>query len=114
MFENILFTDRYKPLPNAEQKLHFLDLQLELLEDFRVRLIQVKGTFQNPLGDCYCSILNTSHYVAEVLREWSELVVSKILSFWNFYLEISVKILIIFRSDCCLPVKHLKKILLSV
>jgi len=69
-------SDRYKPLPTAELKLRFLDLQLELLEDFRVRLIQVKDSYHNPLGDCYCSILNTAHYVAEVLREWSELVVS--------------------------------------
>lgn len=115
VLENILFTDRYKPLPNAEQKLQFLDLQLELLEDFRVRLIQVKGTFQNPLGDCYCSILNTSHYVAEVLREWSELVVSRFLVFLEFVSgNQSVKILIIFLGDCRLPVKHLKNLLFSV
>ena len=74
-----LFTDRYKSLPHSSQKLSFLDLQLELLEDFRVRIIQVKDNTHNPYSDCFCSILNTAHYVTEVLREWSELVVSNCL-----------------------------------
>ncbi|WAQ97395.1 RINT1-like protein [Mya arenaria] len=72
----LTITDRYKPLPHPTQQLQFLDLQLELLEDFRVRLTQVKNDTHNPLDQRYSAILNTAHFVAEVLREWSELVES--------------------------------------
>jgi len=41
-----------------------------------VRLTQVKNDTHNPLAQRYAAILNTAHFVAEVLREWSELVVS--------------------------------------
>ncbi|XP_053393642.1 RAD50-interacting protein 1-like isoform X2 [Mercenaria mercenaria] len=79
----LTITDRYKPLPHSSQKLCFLDLQLELLEDFRVRIIQVKDNTHNPLSDCFCSILNTAYYVTEVLREWSELVFFLQLQFYR-------------------------------
>ncbi|XP_060571734.1 RAD50-interacting protein 1-like [Ruditapes philippinarum] len=79
----LTITDRYKPLPHSSQKLSFLDLQLELLEDFRVRIIQVKDNTHNPFSDCFCSILNTAHYVTEVLREWSELVFFLQLQFYR-------------------------------
>ena len=68
-------SDRYKSLPEPALQLEFLDLQLELLEDFRVRLNQVKNNTHNILSGQYCAILNTAHFVADVLREWSELVV---------------------------------------
>ncbi|XP_041364407.1 RAD50-interacting protein 1-like [Gigantopelta aegis] len=68
-------TERYKPLPEATSKLQFLGLQLELLEDFRIRIVQVmKQETHSPTGACFSSILNAVHYVIEVLREWSELV----------------------------------------
>ena len=70
-------SDRYKPLPHPSHKLQFLDLQLELLEDFRIRIVQVKDNTHNPLGERYCAIMNTAYYITEVLREWSELVVSE-------------------------------------
>ncbi|KAL4240719.1 RAD50-interacting protein 1 [Mactra antiquata] len=79
----LTITDRYKPLPHSTQKLLFLDLQLELLEDFRFRITQVKDNTHNPLSDCFCSILNTAHYVVEVLREWSELVFFLQLQFYR-------------------------------
>ncbi|KAH3863718.1 RAD50-interacting protein 1-like [Dreissena polymorpha] len=70
----LTITDRYKSLPEPALQLEFLDLQLELLEDFRVRLNQVKNNTHNILSGQYCAILNTAHFVADVLREWSELV----------------------------------------
>ncbi|CAH1793862.1 unnamed protein product, partial [Owenia fusiformis] len=67
-------TDRYKPLPYPHHKLRFLDVQLELFDDFRIRLLQVmKEEAHNPLGERFCAILNTVHYIAEVLTEWSDL-----------------------------------------
>ncbi len=58
-------------------KLKFLELQLELLDDYRIRLLQIKnGEANMPLSPVFCAILNTVSYVAQVLQEWSELVVS--------------------------------------
>lgn len=64
-------TDRYKYLPSPEHRLKFLDMQLELLEDFRIRLVQVmKEVTHDSLGDTFCAILNGVHYITDVLREW--------------------------------------------
>ncbi|XP_062567477.1 RAD50-interacting protein 1-like [Saccostrea cucullata] len=64
-------TDRYKYLPSPDHRLKFLSMQLELLEDFRIRLVQVmKEVTHNSLGDTFCAILNAVHYITEVLREW--------------------------------------------
>ena len=76
-------SDRYKPLPHPSHKLRFLDLQLELLEDFRIRVVQVKDNTHNPLGERFCAIMNTAYYITEVLREWSELIVS-----WVVYVNV--------------------------
>ncbi|XP_066291124.1 RAD50-interacting protein 1-like isoform X4 [Branchiostoma lanceolatum] len=71
----LALTDRYKPLPSAANKLQFLDLQLELLDDFRIRLTQVmKSEAQDPLGSTFLSILNAVNYVISVLREWADTV----------------------------------------
>jgi len=67
-------TDRYRKLPVSEAKLQFLSVQLEMLEDFRMRLVQVgKEAGQEPTGQRFCAVLNASHYVVQVLKEWSEL-----------------------------------------
>lgn len=84
--------ERYKPLPYPTHRLRFLDLQLELLDDFRIRMLQVKNEeTSNPLGHCYCAILNTINYTADVLKDWSEVVVSNIslylFHFWARLLE---------------------------
>ncbi|KAH9508475.1 RAD50-interacting protein 1 [Bulinus truncatus] len=67
-------TDRYKRLPVSDAKLQFLGLQLELLEDFRMRLVQVmKEASTGPTGPTFCAVLNAVHYVVQVLGDWSEL-----------------------------------------
>ncbi|CAG5129171.1 unnamed protein product, partial [Candidula unifasciata] len=67
-------TDRYRRLPVSDAKLQFLGLQLELLEDFRMRLVQVmKEASSAPTGPVYCAVLNAVHYISQVLKEWSEL-----------------------------------------
>ncbi|KAK3090237.1 hypothetical protein FSP39_010285 [Pinctada imbricata] len=77
-------TDRYKYLPSPTHRLKFLQLQLELLEDFRIRLVQVmKEVTLNPLGDMFCAILNAVHFVTEVLKDWSNLVFFLQLQYYN-------------------------------
>lgn len=78
MYLNFYFmTDRYKYLPSPEHRLKFLDMQLELLEDFRIRLVQVmKEVTHDSLGDTFCAILNGVHYITDVHREWCNTTVS--------------------------------------
>lgn len=66
----ITITDRYKSLTNPENQLRFVDLQLELLEEFRIRLVQVMDK-HDPLGEQSCAIFNAIYYLTEVLQEWN-------------------------------------------
>ncbi|KAH0947271.1 hypothetical protein HN011_011032 [Eciton burchellii] len=64
-------SDRYKHLPQPGHRLQFLELQLELVDDWRVRLLQLlHENYEDPLTSLMPHILNTLHYVATVLEEW--------------------------------------------
>ncbi|XP_076671393.1 RAD50 interactor 1 isoform X1 [Andrena cerasifolii] len=64
-------SDRYKHLPQPGHRLQFLELQLELIDDWRIRLLQLlHENYENPLTSLMPCILNTLHYVATVLEEW--------------------------------------------
>ena len=66
-------TERYKYLPHAQHRLQFLDLQIQLLEDFRVRLVQlVRSETEEPLLSHFCPILCTVHHLVQVLSNWAE------------------------------------------
>ena len=70
----IFFVERYKPLPYARAKLKFLDLQLELLDDYRIRLLQVKNQENNnPLGKIFTAIMNTVNCVVDALIGWTDM-----------------------------------------
>jgi len=65
-------TERYKFLPVAN-RLEFLRLQIDLIEDFRVRLVQLVRTEKNsPLSSNLCPIINTLDHLILVLGNWSE------------------------------------------
>uniref|UniRef100_A0A670Z7P9 RAD50-interacting protein 1 n=1 Tax=Pseudonaja textilis TaxID=8673 RepID=A0A670Z7P9_PSETE len=69
----LVITDRYKHLPIATRKLQFLELQKELVDDFRIRLTQVmKEETRTPLAFRYCAILNAVNYIATVLADWAD------------------------------------------
>ncbi|XP_044132702.1 RAD50-interacting protein 1 [Bufo gargarizans] len=69
----LVITDRYKNLPTAEKKLKFLELQKDLVDDFRIRLTQVmKEESRALLGFKYCAILNAGNYIATVLGDWAD------------------------------------------
>ncbi|XP_068132361.1 RAD50-interacting protein 1 [Hyperolius riggenbachi] len=69
----LVITDRYKNLPTAEKKLKFLELQKDLVDDFRIRLTQVmKEESRALLGPKYCAILNAVNYIATVLGDWAD------------------------------------------
>ncbi|XP_003469848.1 RAD50-interacting protein 1 [Cavia porcellus] len=69
----LVITDRYKNLPAASRKLQFLELQKDLVDDFRIRLTQVmKEETRAPLGFRYCAILNAVNYILVVLADWAD------------------------------------------
>ncbi|XP_071840585.1 RAD50-interacting protein 1-like [Apostichopus japonicus] len=68
----LVITERYKSLPSPTHHLRFLELQLDLIDDFRIRLLQVmKLKSSAPLSGQYCAIVNGIEYILGVLEEWS-------------------------------------------
>lgn len=65
--------ERYCNLPQPGHQLQFLNLQLELIECFRRRLIQLHSSPDS--GVSTINVLNAINYVNSVLREWGENVV---------------------------------------
>lgn len=69
----LVITDRYKNLPTASRKLQFLELQKDLVDDFRIRLTQVmKEETRASLDFRYCAILNAVNYISAVLADWAD------------------------------------------
>ncbi|KAF5269578.1 hypothetical protein FQR65_LT05916 [Abscondita terminalis] len=72
-------TERYESLPQPGHRLQFLDLQLELLDDFRVRLLQLVSSEDS--NNCRIAIIgNTTFYIENVLVDWGQM-----LHFLNLY-----------------------------
>ena len=70
-------TERYRPLASVARRSDFLDLQLEVFEEFHTRLAQVKNAnLLHPLAPTFGAILNTCYYILEVLKEWANVPVS--------------------------------------
>ncbi|KAG5676779.1 hypothetical protein PVAND_006588 [Polypedilum vanderplanki] len=60
--------ERYCILPQPSHQLQFLALQIDLIDNFRQRLVQLhKEGFVNALN-----VLNAIFYITSVLREWGE------------------------------------------
>lgn len=66
--------ERYCSLPQPGHQLQFLNLQLELIESFRRRLVQLHNSSIDNVRST--NILNAINYITSVLREWGENVVS--------------------------------------
>lgn len=82
----IFCIDRYKNLPTDARKLQFLELQKDLVDDFRIRLTQVmKEETRAPLSFRYCAILNAVNYIATVLADWADNVVSTVIVLHNWH-----------------------------
>lgn len=66
--------ERYCNLPQPGHQLQFLNLQLELIESFRRRLVQLHNSPVDAVSTTI--VLNAINYLNSVLREWGENVVS--------------------------------------
>ncbi|KAI8420838.1 hypothetical protein MSG28_008037 [Choristoneura fumiferana] len=73
--------DRYAVLPQPGHRLQFLELQLELVEEWRVRLTQIMSAALGALEadsflaggarDPLSAVVNAAHYSREVLLQWA-------------------------------------------
>ncbi|KAJ8916099.1 hypothetical protein NQ315_004465 [Exocentrus adspersus] len=64
-------TERYEALPQPGHRLQFLDLQLELLDDFRVRLLQIVNAEEGDIIESKIpAIANSIYYIENVLIDW--------------------------------------------
>lgn len=73
------FADRCLLFGEASVKYAFVNLQLDLLDDFRLRLTQLledDNVSTWPLPQRHFAILNTVNYLLVVLNEWKNLPVS--------------------------------------
>ncbi|KAF7282532.1 hypothetical protein GWI33_002566 [Rhynchophorus ferrugineus] len=67
-------TSRYEGLPQPGHRLQFLELQLELLDDFRVRLLQLVNAEEGDVMESKIpSIANTLYYIENVLVDWGSM-----------------------------------------
>lgn len=66
--------ERYCALPQPGHQLQFLNLQLELIDSFRRRLVQLHNSAESNVSGT--KVVNAINYVVSVLREWGENVVS--------------------------------------
>lgn len=89
MFVTLLqtITERYEGLPQPGHRLQFLELQLELLDDFRIRLLQLVHAESTDVVDSKIPMIaNTLYYVENVLLDWGAMLVSNKVIFFC-YLE---------------------------
>lgn len=56
--------------------MQFLNLQLELIDSFRRRLVQLHNSTEDDVSST--KVVNAINYVVSVLREWGENVVSNL------------------------------------
>ena len=63
-------TDRYSSLPYPSKRLRFVNLQLDLLNDFHLRLCQIiRDEANSSFSKTYLGVLSTVNYVIYILDE---------------------------------------------
>ena len=79
--------DRYSNLPYPSKKLRFVNMQIELMKEFHMRLCQIiRGEVKSPFSKIYLGALNTVNYVIYVLDEWKNSPVYARLLLTNLFL----------------------------
>ncbi|GBP33625.1 RAD50-interacting protein 1 [Eumeta japonica] len=79
--------DRYALLPQPGHRLQFVELQLELIEEWRVRLTQLLGaslgtlesntfTVADDIPHPLTAVINAAHYTRTVLLQWAQSLVN--------------------------------------
>jgi hypothetical protein len=64
-------TERYRSIPDERIQCQFLKLQLMIVDEFRVRIVQIGQVGETPLTHPNPQLLNALWYLTIVLDEWS-------------------------------------------
>ncbi|VDO20623.1 unnamed protein product [Brugia timori] len=70
MIESI--TERYRWIESLDVQSQFLNVQIFMLDDFRLRLVHISQQLGSPWEKPFIQILNSAWYLAYVLDEWNE------------------------------------------
>ncbi|MCP9257281.1 RAD50-interacting protein 1 [Dirofilaria immitis] len=70
MIESI--TERYRWIESLDVQSQFLNVQIFMLDDFRLRLVHISQQLASPWQKPFIQILNSVWYIAYVLDEWNE------------------------------------------
>ncbi|XP_071745768.1 RAD50-interacting protein 1 [Lepeophtheirus salmonis] len=66
--------DRYRHIGKPKLQMQFIELQKELLEDLRLRFVQISREEQNiPTTEKFCLILNSAKHIIYSVSCWSEI-----------------------------------------
>ncbi|XP_018566371.1 RAD50-interacting protein 1 [Anoplophora glabripennis] len=83
-------TERYESLPQPGHRLQFLELQLELLDDFRVRLLQIVNAEEGDVIESkILAIANSIYYIENVLIDWGAMLHYLNLYYYKSQLEMA-------------------------
>uniref|UniRef100_A0AC35GT27 RAD50-interacting protein 1 n=1 Tax=Panagrolaimus sp. PS1159 TaxID=55785 RepID=A0AC35GT27_9BILA len=64
-------TERYRSIPDERIQCQFLKLQLMIVDEFRIRIVQISQVGETPLTHPNPQLLNALWYMTEILDEWS-------------------------------------------
>uniref|UniRef100_A0A915PGR0 RAD50-interacting protein 1 n=1 Tax=Setaria digitata TaxID=48799 RepID=A0A915PGR0_9BILA len=70
MIESI--TERYRWIESLDVQSQFLNVQIFMFDDFRLRLIHISQQVASPWEKPFIQILNSAWHIAYVLNEWNE------------------------------------------
>ncbi|VDM42456.1 unnamed protein product [Toxocara canis] len=65
-------TERYRWIPDVDVQARFFELQVLMLDDFRLRLVQISQQLSSPWEEPFVQLLNSFWYIARVLEEWND------------------------------------------
>ncbi|VDK65650.1 unnamed protein product [Onchocerca ochengi] len=65
-------TERYRWIESLDVQSQFLNVQIFMLDDFRLRLVHISQQLASPWQKPFIQILNSAWYIAYVLDEWNE------------------------------------------
>ena len=74
--------DRFSELPYQSKRLQFVALQIELINNFHMRICQIiRDETKLPFGKIYLGALNAVNYIIMILEAWKNSTVCQFLVF---------------------------------
>uniref|UniRef100_A0A914ZEY4 RAD50-interacting protein 1 n=1 Tax=Parascaris univalens TaxID=6257 RepID=A0A914ZEY4_PARUN len=65
-------TERYRWIRDVDVQARFLELQVLMLDEYRLRLVQISQQLSSPWEEPFVQLLNSFWYIGCVLEEWND------------------------------------------